>query len=165
MRVTFDFAAGKIAIDGDGPELLKLLEAARNVAPSISEIQVSMNREPQVQPAPSQSAVGAANPTSHAGLTLRQFVRPLRLDNAAERVAAIAFYKKTHEGVDTFSPREMDGWFTQAGLQKPSQMPVAVFDAKRKYGYLESGGHGKWRLTNNGENLVNGKLHQPTEAT
>lgn len=37
-------------------------------------------------------------------------------------------------------------------------MPVAVFDTKRKYGYIESTGHGAWRVSTSGENLIVGKL-------
>ena len=33
MRVVFDLRAARIAIEGDGPELLKVLQAARDLAP------------------------------------------------------------------------------------------------------------------------------------
>jgi hypothetical protein len=54
----------------------------------------------------------------------------------------------------------MDSWFTYAALQKPAQMTVALSDASRKLGYVESPGYGKWKLTTLGENLVTGKLNQ-----
>jgi hypothetical protein len=43
-------------------------------------------------------------------------------------------------------------------------MPVAVFYAKKKFGYVQSAGRGKWRLTTNGENLIVGKLNQADDA-
>jgi hypothetical protein len=56
----------------------------------------------------------------------------------------------------------MDGWFTMCGFQKPAQMPVALFDAKRKYGYTENTGRGMWRISNQGENLMIAKVEEST---
>lgn len=88
------------------------------------------------------------------GETLKQFVSKLSLSNNYERIAAIGFFKKHRENVDRFSPKEMDGWFTFCGLQKPAQMPVAFSDCRKRTGYIESLGGGKWRITTDGENLV-----------
>jgi hypothetical protein len=90
--------------------------------------------------------------------TLRQFVRALTLNNTAERVAAIAYYVNKVEGRPSFSPKEMDGWFTMCGFQKPSQMSVALFDTKRKYGYADNAGRALWKISNQGENLIIAKL-------
>jgi len=176
MKVTFDLAARQISIDGDGPELLKLLETVRAVAPQLPNIQIATKGELHAPPAlytgtgpGTGTGVGMVNqdysPPSigalQSGQTVRQFVRGLPLDNAAERIAAIAYYIKTHEGRNDFSPKEMDSWFSICGLQKPAQMGVAIFDTKRKYGYIDNGnGRGQWRLTIGGENLVIGKLNQ-----
>ena len=99
-------------------------------------------------------------PTSSAASTktLRQFVRSLAFANAAERIAAIAYYVNKIEGKPSFSPMEMDGWFTMCGFQMPSQMSVALYDTKRKYGYAENIGRAMWRISNQGENLIIAKI-------
>ena len=43
MRVLFDLSSGRIAIEGDGPELLKILQAARELAPHVTQIQITSN--------------------------------------------------------------------------------------------------------------------------
>lgn len=98
--------------------------------------------------------------SSHAPKTLRQFARSLSLSNAPERIAAIAYYINKIEGRPSFSPKEMDGWFTMCGFQKPSQMAVALFDSKRKYGFTENIGHGMWRISNQGENQIIAKIEE-----
>ena len=159
MKVIFDLSAQQIVIEGDGVDLLKVIQAARDIAPNLPKIQISMKHDSA--PKSHREVTPATNfNNGHAGQTMKQFVKALKLDNAAERITAIAYYVKRWEGKDVFSPKEMGEWFTICGFQKPSQMPVAIFDSKRKYGYLESGGHSKWRLTTNGENLVVSKLNQ-----
>jgi hypothetical protein len=58
----------------------------------------------------------------------------------------------------------MEGWFTMCGFQKPSQMPLALFDTKRKYGYAENAARGSWRVSNQGENLIIRKLEEAREG-
>ena len=41
MKVLFDLPSGRIAIEGDGPELLKILQAARELAPHVTQIQIT----------------------------------------------------------------------------------------------------------------------------
>ncbi|MEX2167873.1 MAG: hypothetical protein WD851_01060 [Pirellulales bacterium] len=160
----FDFAAQRISIEGDAPRILDVLQEARNLAPLLTEIRINTARpeSPQSHETPPQteSDNSLSNGQKASGTTIKQFIRKLRLLNSAERIAAIAYYVKQYESRDTFSPKEMSGWFTIAGQTKPSQMSVAVFDAKKKYGYLDSTGHGKWKLTPNGENLVVSKLNE-----
>src|SRR5262249_25950915 len=103
------------------------------------------------------------NQGGNAPQTLRQFVRSMSLDSTYERIAAIAYYQNRIIGRGSFSPRELSDWFTQAGLQKPSQMPVALSDGRRRYGYVESVSRGEWRITTNGENLIVGKLENGPE--
>jgi hypothetical protein len=160
MKVVFDLSAGRLAIEGDGPELIKILEVARDLAPNISQIQIvtsASDREQAIQPQAQQpnnqqNGPETKNPTTPG--TMRQFARSLSLSNAPERIAAIAFYVNKIEGRQSFAPKEMDGWFTMCGFQKPSQMPVALFDAKRKYGYIENIGRAMWRISTQGENLI-----------
>jgi hypothetical protein len=162
VKVIFDFSAQQIAIEGDGPELLDLLGKVREIAPKLTHIQIS----------PGPGAVQLRSPNGDGGEnrrapnnnppdvgTLKQFVRQLDFQNQSERIAAIAYYYKVHESRDTFSPKEMEQWFTFAGFQKPAQMGVALSDASRKLGYLESGGYAKWKVTIQGENLITRKLN------
>jgi len=161
MKVVFDVAAGRLAIEGDGPELLKVLEAAKTLAPNVSQIQIVVLREPESAASLSSPQQGQSPPG--AAQTLRQFARSLDLNNTAERVAAIAYYVNKIEGRPGFSPKEMDGWFTMCGFQKPSEMPIAIFDTKRKYGYTENVSRGTWRISNQGENLIIAKLEKSQE--
>jgi hypothetical protein len=78
----------------------------------------------------------------------------------AEKIAAIAYYVNKVEGKHSFSPKDVDGWFTMCGFQKPTQMGVALFDAKRKYGYVENIGRAMWRISTQGENLILGKTEE-----
>ena len=166
MKVAFDLAAGRLTIEGDGPELLKVLEVARQLAPDVAQIQIvtsgreaSNDNRSQTQPYTSVQSEQKPN-QSTAPTTLRQFARSLTVNNASERIAAIAYYVNKIEGRQSFAPKEMDGWFTMCGFQKPSQMGVALFDCKRKYGYLENIGRGMWKISTQGENLILGKLEE-----
>jgi hypothetical protein len=164
MKVTFDFAAQKISVEGDAPQLLEVVAAVRELAPSLKEIVINPNgarsaASDHPPTKPQFTGSGGQNGGPLSGQTIRQFVKSLGVSTASERIAAIAYYVKHQDGKDVFSPKEMDGWFGICGLQKPAQMPVAVSDAKRHTGYVDNAGHGKWRITNNGENLVVGKLN------
>lgn len=164
MKVVFDVAAGRLAIEGDAPELIRVLEAARDLAPNVQQIQIvtSPNDQNRTSLHPPSAARDSENNQDSgqitSSMTLRQFARSLSLSNAPERIAAIAYYVNKIEGRHSFAPKEMDGWFTMCGFQKPSQMPVALFDTKRKYGYAENIGRGMWRISNQGENLIIGKI-------
>jgi hypothetical protein len=170
MKVVFDVSGGKLAIEGDGPDLLKVLEAARDLVPAVSQIQIITRKDPS-PPGPASVSERGENgvqpergtPAAPSG-TLRQFVRSLSLDNISERIAAIAYYVNKIEGRPSFSPKEMDGWFTMCGFQKPAQMSLALFDCKRKYGYSESASRGVWRISNQGENLIIRKTEELQES-
>jgi hypothetical protein len=163
MKVVFDLSAGRLAIEGDGPELIRVLEVARDLAPNIAQIQIVTSAgaqehatQPQAQQPKNPQNGLDPSPTATPG-TMRQFARGLSLNNAPERIAAIAYYINKIEGRHSFAPKDMDGWFTMCGFQKPSQMPVALFDAKRKYGYVDNIGRAMWRISTQGENLIAGK--------
>ena len=168
MKVVFDVIAGRLSIEGDGPDLIKVLETARELAPRLSQIQLITSAPAgDVQPSSvgnSTPASGRASIASSANTaTLRQFARSLALTNMSERIAAIAYYVNKIEARPSFSPKEMDGWFTMCGFQKPAQMPLALFDAKRKYGYMESASRGVWKISNQGENLIIRKIEEGGE--
>jgi hypothetical protein len=164
MKVVFDVSAGRLAIEGDGPELIRVLEVARELAPQVRQIQIitsgsDPDRAAESRDQQSPDAQNGTTPSQSAPPgTMRQFARSLSLSNAAERIAAIGYYANRIEGKSSFSPKEMDGWFTMCGFQKPSQMPVALYDAKRKYGYVENIGRAMWRISHQGENLIIGKI-------
>jgi len=168
MKVVIDIPAGRLAIEGDGPDLIKVLEVARALAPNLNQIQIVTSAETKAPPSANDSRDFRDTGTAPAGTnkTLRQFARSLSLVNTAERIAAIAYYVNKIEGRQSVSPKELDGYFTMCGFQKPSQMPVAVFDTKRKYGYMDnSGGRGSWRISNQGENLILAKIEEATERS
>jgi hypothetical protein len=163
MKVIFDLQSGRLVIEGDGPDLIQVLEAARSLGPKLSQIQIITSGGASGDSvAESDRETQATTPVrqNSAGKTLRQFARSLTLNNASERIAAIAYYVNKIEGRPGFSPKEMDGWFTMCGFQKPSQMPVALFDTKRKYGYAENAARGVWRISNQGENLIIAKIEE-----
>jgi hypothetical protein len=91
--------------------------------------------------------------------------RHVQSSTIAERIAAIAYYATKIEGKPSFSPKEMDGWFTMCGFQKPTQMPVALFDTKRKYGYTDNLSRGNWRISNQGENLIIRKMEEKSDIS
>lgn len=161
MKVVIDISAGRLAIEGDGPELLKVLQAARELAPDITQIQIitSGGGNPgtiaQAEAQNSRHARSVATPRQSASPgTMRQFARSLSLNNSAERIAAIGYYANKIEGKQSFAPKEVDGWFTLCGFQKPAQMSVSLYDAKRKYGYVDNVGRAMWRISTQGENLI-----------
>lgn len=165
LKVTFDFSRRQIGIEGDGPELMQILGIAREIAPQLPSINIEtiVTAAQDVAGNGHQAATTTTTtPTTTVGgtapATMRQFIKNLRLENAAERITAIGYYQKHHDGRDAFSPKEMEAWFTQCGLQKPAQMSVAIWETKKKYGYLESVGHGASRVNNQGDNLIIGKL-------
>ncbi len=163
MKVNFDMHNGRIGIEGDGPELLSVLQAARELVPHITQIQItatSPSEQAQATEAERTRSQQADGGTSRQ--TMRQFARSLSLDNATERIAALAYYVNKVEGRSAFSPKEMDGWFTMCGFQKPTQMSVALYDAKRKYGYIENVNRGNWRISNQGENAIIAKVEKRT---
>jgi len=166
MKVVFDISAGRLAIEGDGPELLKVLEAARELAPNVTQIQIVTSGAEQEPASPShvqepRELENGSKPEQAPSLgTLRQFVRSLTLGNSAERIAAIAYYVNKIEGKHSFAPKDVDGWFTMCGFQKPTQMSVALFDSKRKYGYTENIGRAMWRISIQGENLILAKVEE-----
>ena len=163
MKIVFDMQKNKIALEGDGPELIRILEIAKEIVPEVSQIQITTANNSD---SASESNAGDRKSMPAKGelpKTMRQFARSLSLSNSSERLAALAYYANKIEGKPSFSPREMDGWFTMCGFQKPNQMSVALYDGKRKYGYLENVSRGCWRISNQGENLIIRKIEEAVE--
>jgi hypothetical protein len=171
MQVTFDFANQRIEVQGDGPELVNLFAVVREIAPKLPSITFKSEGVAAAgKSAQGANGGGAAPPDGGTGAggvpatqTMRQFVRSISLGSLSEKIAAIAYYQARHLSRPTFAPKDMSDWFTQCGLEKPSQMPVAVFDAKKKNGYVENAGHGAWKLATQGENLIIRKIEEASE--
>lgn len=166
MKLIIDFAASQITIEGDGPELVTVLQAARDVAPMISEIKLltGTSTPKREEPADPSGGTGVtAGGSKRQWKSMREFTRWLGLASIAERLTGIAYYVKLHEGKTTFTAKEMDGWFTLCGFEKPAQMSVALSDAKRKAGTMEGAGYGNWKLTTTGENLITRKIEEAGE--
>jgi hypothetical protein len=137
MKVLFDMARGQISIEGDGPELISVLQHAREIAPKLAEIRLitgpvknapsgedDVRREGSDTDA-SEAAKGSAPRQGVA--TLREFVKLVSPNNLADQIPTIGGYQARYHGHDTFSPKQMADWFTHSGLQKPAQMPVALW--------------------------------------
>lgn len=167
MQVQFDFAAQRISIEGDSPDLLQVLAAVRELAPQLSSINIVTQTQDSGN-APSKpdqwkNGQGATGMFAGAPMTMRQFVRSISLDSAMERIAAVAYYQRHHDENESFSPKQMDEWFVQCGFQKPANMSVTFADTRRTRGFIENVSRGEWRITRQGENLILGKLEQPNE--
>lgn len=160
MKVHFDFDRRAISIEGQEPELVELLKLVREIAPKLPQITISIHSIPVSNQTVANDQKGGSLAAQASNQSMRQFARSLSLSNAAERIAALAYYGKHIEGKETFSPKEMSATFMACGFQSPAQMPVAVFDAKKRYGYIESAGRAKWRITTSGENLIVGKTEE-----
>jgi hypothetical protein len=158
MRVIFDFARQQVGIEGDGPELVQILGIVREIAPNLPSINIVANQTPVALDRGTSNGHRAETIGNSSTKTLRQFAKSIPLKSVYERITAIAHYQNQYGGRPTFSPKEMGEWFVQCGFTKPSQMPVAFFDCRRRYGYIESASHGSWRITTNGENLIVGLL-------
>lgn len=164
MKMAVDISAGKFVVEGEGPELLRIVEVARELLPWIRQIQIITSgvgggKTTHANPSPLRDVprgTGTARWTSSS--TIRQFARSLSLNNASERIATLAYHANKIQGRTSFSPKEVDGWFTMCGFPKPAQMSVSLYDAKRKYGYIENIGRGMWRIAGKGERLVLEKM-------
>jgi hypothetical protein len=150
-RITFDVRKGLIVIEGPGDELGKLIENVRAVAPSLKEIRIVSSEAvgPSIN-----SKEGADEDRPKRRSSLRDFARQFSLENTSQRIAVIAHHAIKQEGKPSFTVKEMNDWFGLCGFKKPTQMPVALSDAKRKYGYVENKGRDQWTIATGGENLV-----------
>src|SRR5262245_39863867 len=108
MKVVIDVPAGRLSIEGDGPDLMKVLEAARQLAPTVSQINIVTSGTALRDNGPEQPRDASVVHQSQGmgQKTLRQFVRGLNLKNISERIAAIAYYVNKIEGRQGFSPKE-----------------------------------------------------------
>lgn len=170
MQIVFDFSNQKIEVIGEGPELTALFTLVRDIAPKLPSITVTTTGAPSSGGAPlmgnGSAQSGSATPDTqhhHGSQTMRQFVKSLALSSLSERIAAIAFYQAKTLSRPTFSPKDMADWFTQCGLEKPSQMPVAVHSAKVRSGFVENAAHGSWKLATQGENMIIRKIEEALE--
>lgn len=154
-RVTFDLRRGTILVEGPPDDLTKLFDAVRAAAPALKHINIvttgadvavtSVHESVDQQPGP------AGN---HRPPSMRDFARRFAFENTAQRIAVLAFYAMKYDRKPSFTVKDMNDWFGLCGFKKPSQMPVALSDARRKYGYVESRGRDQWTIATGGENIV-----------
>ena len=140
MKVQFDFSSGRIAMEGDGPEPLKILQAARELAPHVTQIQITSTAPETPPPTSEVPQRWSSSPSMGDGpgsMTMRQFARSLTLDNASERIAALAYYANKIDGKPSFSPKDMDGWLRCAVFKNrpkwlwPCSTPSESMDTRR----------------------------------
>ena len=157
IKITFDLSAGQIVVEGEEGDLMKLAEQAKSLAPSLSEIRILTQKkqaslEKGESPVPASVTVAARQPS------IRDFAKSLNLSNTYERIAALAYHAIKTQGRASFSVKEISDWFGLCGFQKPTHMPAALSDAKRKYGYVDSKGRDQWSIATGGENIIIGLL-------
>ena len=158
-RVTFDLRRGTILVEGPADDLTKLFDAVRAAAPTLKQISIVTNDAvaPVALPAadaPTQERIENVPTQAHRTPAMRDFARRFPFENTSQRIAVLAYYAAKYDRKPSFSVKEMNDWFGLCGFKKPTQMPVALSDAKRKYGYVESKGRDQWVITTGGENLV-----------
>lgn len=152
IKVTFDFAASQIIVEGTEGDLLSLAKEAKSLVPLLKDIHIvnsQIKHTPEMHP---NVLHGQLNQPRQ--VALRDFVKKLPLSNSYEKIAAIGYHAIKIENKTYFTVKELNDWFSLCGFQKPSQMAVALSDAKRKYGYVASKGRDQWTITTGGENLI-----------
>ncbi len=158
LKITFDFATQKIVIEGEEGDLLKLAQAAKEVAPKFSEISI-ISQSVAATPAPIPAA--AVQQEGNKRIPgVREFARALPLNTNYEKIAALVYHATKIQNKPSVALKELGDWFGLCGFPKPKLMPVAVSDAKRKYDYVASKARDQWVLTTTGENLILGMLER-----
>lgn len=171
MQVVFDFANKKVVVDGDGPDLVNIFSLIKEIAPKLPSITFTSTGSVDSSSGGnggggngSGGGEGGGNSQTGHNQTMRQFVRSLSLGSLSEKITAIAYYQSKVLSRPTFSPKDMADWFTQCGLEKPTQMSVAVFDTKKRNGFIENAGHGSWKVSTQGENFIIRKTEESKES-
>jgi len=100
-------------------------------------------------PSPSETTVMSGRPQG-----IREFVKALPLKNNYEKIAAIVYHAIKITNKPWVTVKEVEDWFGLCGFQKPTKMAFAMFDARRKYDYVESKGRDQWTIKTSGENLI-----------
>jgi hypothetical protein len=154
-RVTFDLRRGTILVEGPTDALTKLFDAVRAAAPTLKHISIVTNdavaATPPIHEPHEQQPSPGVNSRPPA---MRDFARSFTFENTYQRIAVLAYYSAKYDRKPSFTVKDMNDWFGLCGFKKPSQMPVALSDARRKYGYVESKGRDQWIIATGGENLV-----------
>lgn len=153
-RVTFDLRRGTILVEGPADDLTKLFDAVRAAAPTLKQISIVTNDAVTPVEVPAHDRIEQAPSQNQRPPAMRDFARRFQFENTSQRIAVLAYYAAKYDRKPSFSVKEMNDWFGLCGFKKPTQMPVALSDAKRKYGYVESKGRDQWTITTGGENLV-----------
>ncbi len=153
--MTFDFRRGTILVEGPTDDLTKLFEAVRVAAPALKHINIVTNDGAiAASPVHERSEQLPIVNGNHRPPAMRDFARGFTYENTYQRIAVLAFHSAKYDQKPSFTVKDMNDWFGLCGFKKPSQMPVALSDARRKYGYVESKGRDQWTIATGGENLV-----------
>src|SRR5262245_58603229 len=151
-RVTFDLRRGMIVVEGPTDDLTKLFEAVRAAAPALKQINIVANdaiATPALTTPDRVEQLGSSQ--NHRAPAMRDFARRFTFENAAQRIAVLAHYAAKYDHKPSFTVRYMSDWFSLCGFKPPTQMPFALSDARRKYGYVENKGRDQWTISTVGE--------------
>jgi hypothetical protein len=122
--------------------------------------------EPPSPPAPpvppAASSAGAGEPPKQAAVyDIRSFKGQKAPGNAIEMACVVAYFLESLAGPaerkGEVSAADLEKYFKQGGYPLPKRMPQLLVNA-RGAGYLDSTGHGKYKLNPVGHNLVAHKL-------
>jgi hypothetical protein len=152
--VTFDLKRGTVTIEGPAEDLGRLFDAVRAAAPALRQISIVTTGAVETHDDGPATVDASAEGASARVPSMRDFARQFFFENTSDRIAVLAYYSSKYNRKTTFSVREMNDWFGLCGFKKPKQMPIAMSDARRKYGYVESKGRDQWALATTGENRV-----------
>lgn len=153
IKLTFDFNKGQIIVEGSEGDLLKVAQEAKTLAPLLKEIRV-ITQQSETQQEVKKEDRADTQFSSGRKPSVRDFAKNLPLSNTYERIAAIAYHAIKIDGKASFSVKELGDWFGLCGFKKPAIMSVALSDAKRKYGYVDSKGRDQWTISTGGENVI-----------
>ncbi|MBI3021034.1 MAG: hypothetical protein HYY59_03420 [Candidatus Omnitrophica bacterium] len=161
-EVEFDFRRGRIVVRGQESGLLKLAQAAKELAPHLKEIRIigGAASESDDEARAGERGQGEHPLVSGRKPAIREFAKSLPLANTYERIAALIYHAIKIEKKNAVSIKELEDWFSLCGFKKPRLMRIAVYDAKRKYGYVESRGKDQWTISTGGENVLMEKLEK-----
>ena len=147
VKVVFSSGDARLELEGDQAfvesNLEKLLPMVRG------------NGNGSVAASAHQNGGDGHEPAKRPRVLLKTFITQKNPGNASEAIALVLHYKRQHEQKDELSGDEIRAALLQGGYRPPDAMAQALTDCRRRYGYIEVGTKkGMWRLTNQGETLV-----------
>ena len=118
-------------------------------------------------PPPAGGSNDFAPPPAPVVTDIRTFKEQKRPTSAKEMACVVAYYLESlsppNERKTDVTTKDMEKYFKQAGFRLPTRIAQLLVDAKSS-GYLDSAGHGKYRLNPVGHNLVVHSLPKSKES-